>query len=80
VLTHITINVTFGFPDCIILFTTTSMARLQTMAKLWHDMTEKKPSLRDNIAFKVFKNEPNGWAIAEPWFLCDGTKLDLSKP
>jgi hypothetical protein len=68
------------FRDCIILFTTTSMPRLRTMAKLWHDMTERKPSLRDNIAFQMFKDEPTGWAIKEPWILCDGTLLDLSQP
>lgn len=69
-----------GFPDCLILFTTTSHARLTTMANLWLEFTESKPSLRDNIAFKVFKNEPTGWAMNEPWYLADGSTLKLDQP
>lgn len=69
-----------GFPDCVILFTTISHARMQTMANLWNEVTVNNRALRDNIAFKVFKDEPTGWAIREPWRLCDGTQLQLDQP
>lgn len=65
-----------GFPDCIILITTTSTKRLENM------MQELRayPELINHVGFQVFKDEPTGWAITEPWLLADGTTLNLNQP
>lgn len=69
-----------GFPDCIIPFTTTSPARMQTMQRLWLEFTEDHKHLRDKIIFKVFKDEPTGWVLSDPWQFADGELLFLNQP
>ena len=69
-----------GFPDCLILFTTTSQARMRIMQQLWLDFTEQEHRLLHKLAFKVFKDEPTGWALNEPWQFADGELLYLNQP
>jgi len=73
-------NDVLSFPECLILFTTTSKARLETMMRLWLDFTKDHPHLLHNLAFKVFKDEPSGWALSEPWQHADGELLHLNQP
>lgn len=67
-----------GFPDMTFLWLTTSPLRMKNlMEQCWNEIAPAK--YRRNALFKVFKDDPTGWAINEPWYYADNTPLYLNR-
>src|ERR1041385_147731 len=62
-------------PPAYIPFVTVSQIHMRNMMQLLHAMTAETPKLRAFFLFKVFKDEPTGWALTEPWQRVDNEPL-----
>ena len=52
---------------------------MKTMQRLWLEYTKDHKHLQDKIIFTLFKDEPTGWALNEPWQFADGELLHLNQ-
>lgn len=66
-----------GFPDLVFPWVTTNTVHMHNIMAEWKKLAPKR--FHDNALFKVFKNEPTGWALTEPWLTCHGELVYLNQ-